>query len=280
MNCFQVVGSVLDRLDNQIYSLHGLSTDQVIQQEILALSNKMRNLHLRNDVDYSNPVTRFAYIYSYTSAHADMVYQLIRDERELREVFKADTVKVSCLGGGPGSDFIGILKFMTHASVPTKKLICLLCDGEEAWREAWVDVDAELSASFSTSTTYWKQDLIEPSNLLPTSGLFKADLFTMVYLVSELFSGIEDARDFFDMMVQSAKPGVLFLFVENNDNRFYGWFDEFAADAGLEFVKKQEDYRFVMGSDEQAEELMRYNERFGRSSKITASIAYRIYRKP
>jgi hypothetical protein len=279
--CIQVVRSVLDELYDQISSLHGQDADEIIQKEIFDLSEKMRSLYLRNEVDYNNPATRFAYIYSYTTAHADMVYQFIQEEKELQDLFKANTVNVSCLGGGPGSDFLGILKFMALTSVRATKLKCLLCDKERSWREAWYDVDSKIpTTSFSTSTTFWDLDITDTSNLSPQTRLFQADLFTLIYLMSELSSGIEDARDFFDIMVQSAKPGALFLLVENNDRRFYGWFDEFAADAGLECIKKQENYYFVMGWDEQADELAIYNAKFERTPKITASIAYRIYRKP
>jgi hypothetical protein len=281
VNCFQVVRSVLDELYAQICSFYGQKTDQVIRQEIIDLSAKMRKLHISNEIDYCNPVTRFAYIYCYTTAHADLVYQLIRDESELRDVFDADTINVSCMGGGPGSDFLGILKFLTlEAPQNVRKLACLLCDRERSWREAWCDVDKKLSSSFSTSTVFWEEDVTDTSRLSPQTKLFQADLFTMIYFISELSDGIEDARDFFDIMIQGAKPGAVFLLVDNNSHSFYDWFDQFAVGANLQCLKKREDYYFKMGWDEQADELAVYNTNFKRTPKITARIAYRIYRKP
>jgi hypothetical protein len=281
VNCFQVVRSVLDTLYAQIETVHGGNTDDILTKEIVSLSGKMGNLYLRNDIDYSKPETRLAYIYSYTPCHADIIYQLLKKEGALQKVFDTDLLTVSCLGGGPGSEFVGLLKYMTLLPVRTRKLICLLCDKERIWREAWYGVDSNLSVAFSTSTPFWDVDVTDTSDVSPQSGLFQADLFTLIYLVSELFSGIEDARDFFDLMVQSAKPSALFLLVENNDRRFYGWFDSFAAEAGLDCVTKREDYPFVMTwPGEQAKELERYNQKFERTPKLTASIAYRVYRKP
>ena len=47
----------------------------------------------------------------------------------------------------------------------------------------------------------------------------------------------------------------------------------------LTFVEKERDYRFVVGWDEQADDLALYNNKFGRNPKLQAYIAYRIYRK-
>ena len=71
----------------------------------------------------------------------------------------------------------------------------------------------------------------------------------------------------------------MFLFVDNNAKSFYGWFDGVAIDNGLSIVEQKEDFRFVLGWDEQAHELATYKENFNRSPKIQANIAYRIYAK-
>lgn len=281
MNCFQFVRSVLDELYDQIYSTYGDRTDQTIRAELLSLSNKFSRLESGNNIDYSNPVTRFAYIYCYTTAHADIVYHILNGSEEMARLFDARTVEVSCIGGGPGSDFLGILKFMTlNSSEKMKRLRCLLCDKEQAWRESWSDVDRKLSIPFSMSTIFWELDVTETSKLPRQTKVFQADLFTMIYFISELYYGREDARDFFELMVQRAKPGALFLFVDNNCTCFYEWFDEIALDAGLKIIEKREDYRFVVGWDEQADDLALYNNKFKRNPKLKANIAYRIYRKP
>ncbi len=281
MNCFQLVGSVLDELYDEIYSLHGDRTDQIIRDELINLSNNFGRLQFSNDIDYDNLATRFAYIYCYTTAHADIVYRLISGSMALTNLFNTQTVEVSCIGGGPGSDFLGILKFLALSSTDNiKRLRCFICDKEQAWRESWSDVDRKLSVPFSISTIFWELDVTETSKLPRQRQVFQADLFTMVYFLSELYYGREDARDFFEAMVQRAKPGALFLFIDNNSACFYDWLDNIAADGGLEVVEKREDYRFVVGWDEQAGDLERYNNKFQRNPKLKAHIAYRIYRKP
>lgn len=72
-------------------------------------------------MSYENPITRFAYIYAYTTVHADAVYAFIQNFDALKEIFNAEVVNVSCIGGGPGSDFLGILKYITLSPLKTVK---------------------------------------------------------------------------------------------------------------------------------------------------------------
>ena len=141
MNCFQFVRLVLDELYEQICSDYGDEADQVLKKALIDLSKKYGNLEIGNDIDYSNPVTRFVYIYAYTTVHADIVYQLLQSSPQLRNIFNKQITCISCIGGGPGSDLLGILKFITLASPATKKLKCLVCDKEQAWRDSFYDID-------------------------------------------------------------------------------------------------------------------------------------------
>lgn len=51
------------------------------------LSNKYFNLNQKDCIiDYSSPATQFAYIFTYTGAHADIVYQLITKLHYLRTI--------------------------------------------------------------------------------------------------------------------------------------------------------------------------------------------------
>ncbi len=281
MNCFQLVKSVLDELYEQVLDEHGNDTDNIIQEKLEHLRKTYENLRNGVDVDYSDSATRFAYIYRYTTAHANMVYEFIRDSESLTKIFDAETVNVSCIGGGPGSDFLGILKFMDLGlSTSLKKLKCYLCDQEKNWRESWADVDDKLGTSFpfSVSTVYWELDVTDVDESVAHTKIFNADLFTMIYFISELYSLREDARAFFENMFDQAKPGALFLFVDNNAQSFYGWFDELAEEHHLECVKKENNIRFQTGGDEEARDLDPYYDKFG-YPKLGANIAYRIYRK-
>src|SRR5579859_7530708 len=112
MKLMQLVKLVLDDAYVAIKAKDDAEKDALIKNELGVLANEYANLGNTNgkQIDYSNPVKRFAYIYKYTVAHADYIMQLIRSEKELRTLIGRSSTEVACLGGGPGSDLLGILK--------------------------------------------------------------------------------------------------------------------------------------------------------------------------
>ena len=163
MNCFQLIKTVLDEQYQQI-ELPKKKKDREIKRRFKHISEQYGNLGSGNpiELDYSDPITRFAYIYKYTTSHANYVYQLVRESGELRDLFKRDPIRIACIGGGPGSDFLGILKFAMDIKMKKKTLLkCMLFDKEEAWGESWSDVDEKLSAPFRLSTQFRRLDVTD-----------------------------------------------------------------------------------------------------------------------
>ena len=111
MNCFQIIKSILDEEYNQIPG-NEVEKDEQIEARLNALSNSYAQLSEGNTISYRDPITRFAYIYRYVTSHANLVCTLLEKNSELNSIFDKERVKVACIGGGPGSDFLGILKYL------------------------------------------------------------------------------------------------------------------------------------------------------------------------
>jgi hypothetical protein len=289
MNCFQLVKTVLDDLYQEITSEYEADTDRAIRERIDQLHKYYGKSGNGNGIviTFSDPVTRFAYIFLSTTAHANIVYELITQSRVLQKAFDTEMLKVSCIGGGPGSDLLGILKYLSlhYTSDQLNSLMCYLCDQEKAWRESWCDVGSKLDSDFpcSVHTFSWELDVFDDEDLVSHRKIFEADLFTMIYFFSDpgVFNSKEDVRGFFEYWFARAKPGALFLFVDNSSWIFYNWFDDIAAQCRLVIVEneKQDFSHFVMDWREEKRDLGIYFEKFG-DPKIQADIVYRVYRKP
>lgn len=126
MTLFQLVKIALDALYKEASNEYGKKTDKEIIARFKYLTDKYNDL--RNDgrepVDYKDPATRFAYVYKYVASHGDYVVRLLTLTREsLGKVFNNETARVTCIGGGPGSDILGVLKYLAdHGSKePVKK---------------------------------------------------------------------------------------------------------------------------------------------------------------
>ena len=76
-----------------------------------------------NPIDYSAPATQAAYVFTYLGAHADLVYQTLNGASpDSKAIFNQPKVKIACIGGGPGSDLLGAVKFAERLKKQPKKL--------------------------------------------------------------------------------------------------------------------------------------------------------------
>src|SRR2546421_1258589 len=144
MSVFELIKSVLDELYARIPGEEA-EKDAAIKEKLASLSRGYKALAKGVVNDYADDTTRFAYIYKYVTSHANIVFSAIEDSAELSALFDKEKVNVTCIGGGPGSDFLGVLKYVIrHHKNP--HLRCALLDKEEAWVDCWNDVDEKLSS--------------------------------------------------------------------------------------------------------------------------------------
>ena len=275
MNCFQIIKSVLDEAYNDIEESEE-EKDALISDALEHLRTEYSKLLTSKGIDYSHPITRFAYIYTYVTSHANLVYTIIQNSNDLSAIFNNERVNVACIGGGPGSDFLGILKYlMTNDKKPKVKF--QLCDKEKTWAESWGDVDDKVDPEFRISTSYLPLDVTKPEDWQPHTKYFQSDLFTMIYFMSEVRALRDSSNDYFATLFKNARQGALFLFVDNNNPEFYGWFDELAKKHGVGILKRMETW-MTAPMDENKYDLGKYYEKFT-YPKLKANVAYRIGRK-
>lgn len=276
MNCFQIIKSVLDEAYVQIPGDES-EKDEVINDALEYLREEYSQLSQECNINYSDPTTRFAYIYAYVTSHSNLVCSIIEQTPVLGDLFDNPKVKVACIGGGPGSDFLGIIKYlMKNKKSPTIKF--QLCDREKSWAESWSDVDDKVEdLEFRISTSYLPLDVTKPDDWKSHRKYFQSDLFTMVYFMSEVFSLRDSANEYFANLFNQAKTGSLFLFIDNNSSQFYNWFDQLAENHKIVILSSKET-NMTVPFDEDKSDLGKYFDKFD-SPKLKANVAYRIGKK-
>ena len=275
MNVFQLIHTVLDELYQAIPGAEK-EKDASIQGMLRDLSHGFAKLTTENKISYCDPATRFAYICRYVTSHSNLVYQRIKCTPTLTKLFKKSEVHVSCVGGGPGSDLLGLLKYVSeHHNCPT--LRCHLLDGENAWADAWSDVDQKLQAPCKISTYFLPMDVCSPASWRLHSKYLSADLFTLIYFMSEVYCRRSENQPYFDHLFGKMKKGALLLYVDNNSSYFYDWFDGLAKKHAVEILESEE-VQMGMTADEEKKDLGKYFKKFG-SPKLDANVAYRICKK-
>ena len=276
LNCFKLVKSVLDE---QYGAIPGKKADK--DAEIREGLDYLGECYARlgNDeckIDYANPVIRFAYIYRYVTAHADYVCSLI-DSSVLKKLFNEKKLNISCIGGGPGSDLVGVLKYVEKAGKKPALRFTLL-DKEATWSESWCDVDEKLSTSLHTNVNFQPFDVTDEKSWKPHRKYLNSDLFTLIYFVSETYCLRKKAAKYYADLFENATSGAYFLYVDNNANCFSNWFDELWKASKMKLIEEKEG-RMTTDFGEEKKDLGDYFKKFG-DPKLQAQIAYRVLKKP
>lgn len=278
MNVFQLIKQVLDA---EYASIPGTEAarDALINARLKELSQNYRRLaSTPPTLDYGEPATRLAYVFRYVTSHAHLVAAEAECCDELRELLARDRVIVSCLGGGPGSDFLGLIKHFMDTSW-TGSLRAYLLDREAGWGDAWSDVGERLEEMpFGVHSHFQQLDVTDSVTWTKQRKYLEANLFTFIYFISEISALGATAEPFFHHLFASAKAGALFLFIDNNADAFVDWFAAIASRHGLELLHARgRDAR--LPGNEQKVDLEPYLSHFG-FPKLTADVQCRVYRKP
>jgi hypothetical protein len=277
MKCFPLLATVLDEVWSQ---LPGSSEDE----KKASVHTKEAYLHAHYSklssssvaLDYRDPATRYAYLSCYVASHANIVAHLIAQHGDLASLFDRERVQITCVGGGPGSDLLGVLKYA--AKVDKKpNLKFFLYDREQAWSESWSDVDDKVGRNIST---YFQPfDVTEASTWTQNAKYLSSDLFTMIYFASEIHRVRDAAAPFFEHLFDKAKTGAMFLYVDNASSVFFDWFDARFKGRDIDVVASRDDASIRLPNDEDKEDLGPHYHRIKGYPKITANVAFRVLKK-
>jgi hypothetical protein len=86
MKCFKVVQKVLEDTYQEIPGDEA-ARDAAISRALSDLSSAYRTLLNDGGPDFADPVTRFAYVYSYVPAHAHWIHELLEKSEVAAAVF-------------------------------------------------------------------------------------------------------------------------------------------------------------------------------------------------
>jgi hypothetical protein len=271
---FEIVAKVLDRGYEEIL---GNDRDKKIAECLAGLSKRYGNVLAEGGPSYEDNLTRFAYVFGYATAHSDYLSTIIDNSKLLRAALAADQIEISCIGGGPGSDVLGFSKFLLRQQ-KKPQLTYFILDKESAWGETWADLDAIISSELKTSRTYLPLDVTQQDSYKKYARPFKADVFTMLYFLSEIYKFKDKVTPFLQTCFDRMKNGALLVVLDFDDSRLRDWIDEYAKNGGL-VTEVGKSMRMTMDPSEEKAALKKYADKFERAPKLQADVFIRIFRK-
>jgi len=277
MKCFDVVQTVLDATYDEVPGTEAVR-DASIKNALTVMADQYRNkLMTHGGPDFDDPATRFGYVYQHVPAHAHWMYDLIQKSPQALAVLKSGKARITCIGGGPGSDVVGILKVLDETE-ESCSLFCELIDGCEAWKSTWSDLAFQLDLKGALHTDYVIHDVSDKSTWSSPSRIGKADIITLSFFVSEIHH-LANSVEYLTKMLQSAKSGAVLLVLDNRTPVIYDAIDGIAASAGFKKLKSDEETWKIYDAGEQMSRLQKYSMKFARSSKLTGEVSWRTFQK-
>jgi hypothetical protein len=161
---FELVKRALDELYVIVKSEYGDTANAAIlaQFEIPSGSYGALTSPTRKALNYSSAAARFAYVYTYFAAHCAWISEFLTGSEATTEALtRGATLRVTCLGGGPGTELIGLLNACSSLG-RTEPLSCFLLDREDGWAETWAEFDSQVHAEFRVSTSVRSVDVVNP----------------------------------------------------------------------------------------------------------------------
>lgn len=278
MTRFEIVKKALDDLWELIAKTDEDRIAKVSEAQ-QQLSNKYFNLNQKDCIiDYSSPATQFAYIFTYTGAHADIVYQLITKLHFLRKIPLTGAFHLASLGGGPGSDMLGAMKFFEKFEGKDIKFTHNSFDKESSWSHCWASITAECiedSLYKQILPTFHVQDVTD--KIFRINRYLNANLFTLTYFLSEIQSIKDDAAWFMRKFFDNISIGSYVIIVDNDMDEAKSYSHELINNKFEILIESSEDMRLSYDEDKVA--LSSYISKLNRYPRLTAKAYYCIAQK-
>ena len=233
-----------DRVVGKYFSsMIGSNTDTVIFRlrscfDSMSMTYRRGLRNAGSRPDWSTDDNRCTYIYRFFTMHCHLVYhslQLSCDE--LKSLWKKHlTLRVCCIGGGPGSDVVGLTKFLRDKELfPVDRLECSIIDIYKDWEKNWGTLNKANPCELPRMS-YLSGNITRTDSGLSIGELAtfrSADVITMVKFFSTVAAFIrkDDAHgNLLKKIFQEMKPGAVVLYI---DNRYGNQHEEFKTLAAL-----------------------------------------------
>lgn len=274
---FQILGNVIESHVETIARQRGVCLAEAYDEVIQHLKNNSAQWRSGEPplIPYQNPLCRIAYLYGTAPVNANLIEHVFEEDTELAhyvEVLQNEKgqVSVCAFGGGPGTELLGIAKWIENRCFPAQiALEFLLLDRVNEWLDSWLAIKRQIELRFrenlGANRNNWPLTItgsfstIDITNTTDFGNLvtvFDQDIYVLSYVVSEIFGNVQNLRSFATYMAEYAPSGARFLFVDRKEPRWKTEVSNLAAEAGITLSAFHDAFS-NMSTDEQKTDLGR-----------------------
>lgn len=239
-------------------------SQEKLKNSLTAINNAYSPEALKNGktfLDYNLPAHRCAYLFKFAPYHTELIFIFFRifltNAHEVYSTLKQkDELKICCLGGGGGTDIVGILRALVSFKCLRKKVSSVtvldICGG---WRNSFKKIIQKLKESQDVSDAFLNKetfssklvavDLTETLSSSVINIIKSADIICMVKFVSAVISK-PSAGAAFKNLASHMKPGAAVIFADNSSSKVYEPVNKVFMQAGLDCVFEPFHARFTL----------------------------------
>ena len=274
-------GTVKSILDDNFSS--GLVTDTGMRDALQRLSDSYKELFEGQEVvDYASPDTHAAYTYRSLVPHADWISRaLSAGGARLEKGLPPGSINVVSIGGGPGTDLLGLLKYLRLRDLGHDVSIHVI-DREPAWQACWSRLIAATETNSTISASFSYADLTDAATIAAEAEIAAADLVITSFVLSEVWrfnasgcvsKSLEKVRDLM-------KPGAWFVYVDNCAHTCNTNIEStIGSRSDFKIIGAQDDEGRRVGQDEKTDIISGYKKMLGESPKLKGEVAHRLWQK-
>lgn len=189
------------------------------------------------NIPFEDPLCRIAYLYYAVLVNAYVIENVLQKDKELSGYLNASSransgiVRICSLGGGPGTEFLGLAKWVEENPVNHRvTLLPLLSDRTDGWQKDWRRLrnrmNVRLKGKYGDDSKKWPV-AITPGNFSTVDvedfgsiggakDLYSQNLYISCYLLSHVFHDFGNLNNFYAELVKRVPAGSKFLFIDRD----------------------------------------------------------------
>ena len=230
---FQILRPVIENL----ITLHAGDTGQSVEDVLAQMDRHIINTSAQYwedepQINYHDPFCRLGYLYMHAAANATLFERVLSRSDEARSIIRQseqNTLNVLSMGGGPGTELLGLVKYYRYHRnrTPPRRIDFTVVDNVFQWSETWGEIAAATESEFRSflaedspepttiSPMFLPFDVIDQSQYQSLSGRCNAaNLVVFNYLFSENKTRLDHARRAVERLVALTSDDCLFLVID------------------------------------------------------------------
>lgn len=229
----EIFENLLYSLDQQGLDEYGTNWHDSVWDSLEFLRAEYANLtdKGRKGINYSDLAVHAAYIFAYAIGRAEFTYQVLKKHRiKLGEpIFSKENVIVTSIGGGPGSEIVGLVKYLLdpESNENVNSIEYRVLDSNEEWKHICQSIVDSVCEKFDIDFEFNTIDLCDTKECIKIS-LKDNDLIILSFVISEIcaVSHAENAKISLREMFKTLSDNAKVFYNDSNAYSFYSFFNE------------------------------------------------------